>query len=120
MPPIPRKPLILYILAKDTSLSILLSWEDQNNKEKAIYYVNQTIVFYKMNYSIIEKACLAIVFSWQKLRHYTLANTTCLITKVDPLKYLLRKATLIGRLAKGVMILNEFNIEYVERKVIEG
>jgi len=30
------------------------------------------------------------------------------------LKYLLRKATLIGRLAKWVMILNEFEIQYAE------
>jgi hypothetical protein len=72
-----------------------------------------------MNYSIIEKACLAIVFTSQKLRHYMLAHTTRLIAKVDPLKYLLSKASLTGRLAKWVMILSEFDIEYVERKAIK-
>ena len=49
-----------------------------------------------------------------------LAHTTHLIAKIDPLKYLLSKATLTGRLAKWVMILSEFDIKYVERKAIKG
>lgn len=73
-----------------------------------------------MNYSVIEKACLVVVFTSQNLRHYMLAHTTCLIEKVDPLKYLLSKASLIGRLAKWVMILNEFDIEYTKHKEIKG
>ena len=43
-----------------------------------------------------------------------------LITKIDPLTYLLNKATLIGCLEKWVMILSEFDIKYVERKPIKG
>lgn len=49
-----------------------------------------------------------------------LTHKTKLIARIDPLKYLLNKATLIGRLAKWVMILNEFDIEYIERKAIKG
>ena len=73
-----------------------------------------------MNYSIIEKACLEVVFASQKLRHYMLAHTTRLVAKIDPLKYLLSKAALTGRLAKWVMILSEFDIHYVEHKAIKG
>ena len=43
-----------------------------------------------------------------------------LISKIDPLDYLLSKATLIGCLAKWVMNLREFDIEYVDRKLIKG
>lgn len=43
-----------------------------------------------------------------------------LIAKIDPLKYLLGKAALIGRLAKWMMILLEFDIEYFECKAIKG
>ena len=49
-----------------------------------------------------------------------LAHTIHLIEKIDPLKYLLGKAALIGRLAKWMMVLSEFDIEYIERKVIKG
>ena len=49
-----------------------------------------------------------------------LAHTTRLIAKIDPLEYLLSKASLIGHLAKWVMILSEFDIEYVEHKAIKG
>ena len=73
-----------------------------------------------MNYSIIEKACLAVVFTSQKLRHYMLAHTTRLVEKIDPLKYLLSTAALIGRLAKWVMVLSDFDIQYVDCKAIKG
>ena len=49
-----------------------------------------------------------------------LAHTTRLIAKIDPLKYLLSKAALTNHLAKWVMILSEFDIEYVENNAIKG
>lgn len=42
-----------------------------------------------------------------------------LITKIDP-KYLLSKEALAGRLANWVMLLSEFDIEYVDQKEING
>jgi hypothetical protein len=48
-----------------------------------------------------------------------LAHTIKLVTKIDPLKYLLSKATLTGRLAKWVMILSEFDIHYIDRRAIK-
>jgi hypothetical protein len=43
-----------------------------------------------------------------------------LIPKVDPLKYLLEKVVLTSRIDKWVMILSEFDFEYVDRNVIKG
>ena len=42
------------------------------------------------------------------------------VSKIDPLKYLLSKATLTGHVAKWVVILSKFDIEYVDRKEIKG
>ena len=84
MPAIFGKPLILYISPIETSLGILLAQEDNNNKEQAIYYLSHTLISYEMNYSINEKAFLAVVFASQKLRHYMLAHTTRLVAKIDP------------------------------------
>lgn len=49
-----------------------------------------------------------------------LNHKTKLIAKIDPLKYLLRKVALTSRLAKWVMILSEYEIEYVDHKMIKG
>lgn len=61
-----------------------------------------------------------MVFSSQNLQHYMLNHLVKLISKVDPLKYLLSKTTLTGHMAKWVMLLSEFDIEYVDRKAIKG
>ena len=79
-------------------------------KEWAIYYISYTLVDYELKYTYIEKSYLVVVFASQKHRHYMLMHTTQLVAKIDPLKYLLSKATLTGRLAKWMMILLEFDI----------
>lgn len=96
MPPIPNKPLILYISTTSATLRALLAQHDENEKEKAIYYINRTLVGYEMNYSPIGKACLAVFFASQKFRNYMLSNQIELIAKLGPLKYFLSKATLTG------------------------
>jgi ribonuclease HI len=71
-------------------------------------------------YSPIEKHCLALIFAVKKLRHYMLAHKIILISKVDPLKYLMTRPMLTGRLAKWAIILTEFDITYTPQKAIKG
>eukprot|EP01018_Ginkgo_biloba_P041009 Gb_05884 [translate_table: standard] len=49
-----------------------------------------------------------------------LNNKTKLIAKIDPLKYILSKLALTGRMVKWVMLLSEFDIEYVNQKAVKG
>ena len=49
-----------------------------------------------------------------------LSHKVTLIVKIDPLKYFLSKSTLIGILEKWVMVLSEFDIEYMDQKDIKG
>ena len=49
-----------------------------------------------------------------------LSHTKHLIAKIDPLKYLLSKGSLTGRVAKWDLILSEFDIVYKDRKAIKG
>lgn len=120
MPPIEGKHLLLYISAMQASLGALLAQEDHEGKERAIYYINQTLVGCETNYTPIEWECLVVVFASQKLHHYMLIHTIKLVAKIDPLKYLLNKADLTGRLAKWVLIPSEFGIQYVDYKAIKG
>ena len=67
MPLILGKPFLLYISAMDTTLGALLAQNDEQKRERAIYYITQTLVGYELNYSLIEHACLVVVFATQKL-----------------------------------------------------
>ncbi|KAI5323828.1 hypothetical protein L3X38_032901 [Prunus dulcis] len=85
MMPIKGKPLILYIAALERSLRALLAQHNEDGKENALYYLSRT---------------LTLVFAVQKLQHYILADRVILISKVDPLQYLMSKPVLSGRIAK--------------------
>ena len=101
MPPIPGKPLILYISAIESTLGALLAQLYEHGKERAIYYISRTLVSYEVNYTSIEKACLAVVFASQKLQHNMLVHTIHLIEKIDLLKYLLGITSLTSRFLNG-------------------
>lgn len=72
------------------------------------------------NYSPTEKTCLALIFAVQKLRHYLLAHPVQLISRADPLKYIMTRLTLSGRLAKWALLLSEFEIQYIPKKAVKG
>ena len=120
MAPIQGRPLILYVAAQEGSLGVLLAQENDNGKEGALYYLSRTLTGAELNYSPIEKICLALIFALQKLRHYLLAHSVRLISRADPLKYIMSKPVLTGRLAKWALMLQEFEITYVPQKAIKG
>ncbi|KAM1316746.1 hypothetical protein ACFX2F_020337 [Malus domestica] len=64
--------------------------------------------------------CLALVFAIQKLRHYMHVYTIHLVTKADPVKYVMSKPVLAGRLAKWALLLNQYEIIYVPAKAFKG
>ena len=100
VPPVPGRPLILYISATLPTLGAPLAQHDDNDRERAIYYISRTLVGYELNYTPMEKAFLAVVFSTQKLCHYMLSHTIQLVSKIDPLKYMLSRPTLTGHATK--------------------
>ncbi|XP_070677927.1 uncharacterized protein [Malus domestica] len=118
--PVPGKPLILYIAAQESSIGALLAQENESQKERALYYLSRTLTGAELNYSPIEKMCLALVFAIQKLRHYMHAYTIHLVAKADPVKYIMSKPVLTGRLAKWALLLNQYEIIYVPAKAVKG
>jgi len=63
-------------------------------RERPLYYLSRTLIGAKLNYSPIEKMCLALMFSIQKLRHYMQAHTMNVIFKA--IKYILPRPVLYG------------------------
>ncbi|CAL9000663.1 unnamed protein product, partial [Prunus brigantina] len=118
--PIPGKPLILYIAAQERSIGALLAQENESHKEQALYYLSRTLTGPELNYTLIEKTCLALVFAIQKLRHYMQAFTVHLIARADLVRYVMSKPVLTGRLAKWALLLNQYEIIYTPAKAVKG
>ncbi|XP_070036138.1 uncharacterized protein [Nicotiana tomentosiformis] len=92
--PILGKPLILYISAQERSVGALLAQENSEGKENSLYYLSRMMTANKLNYSPIEKLCLALVFSIQKLKHYFQAHGVRLVSKANPIKFVMSKSIL--------------------------
>ncbi|XP_057803303.1 uncharacterized protein LOC131018607 [Salvia miltiorrhiza] len=80
--PMPGRPLILYIAAQERSMGALLAQENEGGKENTLYYLSRTMTPNELKYTLIEKLCLALIFSIQKLKHYFQAHTVRLVSKV--------------------------------------
>ena len=118
--PIKGKPLILYIAALPASLGALLAQHNEEGKEVALYYLSRTLVGSEHNYSAIEKLCLALVFAVKKLRHYMLSHEIRPIARADPIKYILNRPVLQGRLGKWAVMLAEHDIVYIPQRAVKG
>ncbi|XP_074299717.1 uncharacterized protein LOC141630871 [Silene latifolia] len=118
--PIPGRPLVLYIAAQERSLGAMYAQEIEDRKERALYYLGHTLVGAELNYAPIEKICLALVFAIQKLRHYMQAHTIHVVSKADPIKYILSRPVLSRRLAKWEMLLKQYDLVFVPQKTVKG
>lgn len=68
--PVSGKPFLLYIRAMDHVLRDLLAQTNENGHEQEICYLSRTMIRAEYRYNHIEKECLALVFTVQKMRHY--------------------------------------------------
>ncbi|XP_012849590.1 PREDICTED: uncharacterized protein LOC105969382 [Erythranthe guttata] len=118
--PVPGRSLILYIAAQDRSVGALLAQENDDGKESALYYLSRTMTPNELNYSPIEKTCLALIFAIQKLKHYFQAHVVRLISRMNPLKYVMSKPVLSDRLARWYLQLQQFDITYIPQKAVKG
>ncbi|KAL0332959.1 UNVERIFIED_CONTAM: Transposon Tf2-11 polyprotein [Sesamum calycinum] len=103
-----------------TPKGILLAQKNDEGKENALYYLSRTMTPNELKYSPIEKLCLALIFSIQKLKHYFQSHTIHLVSKANPLKYVMAKPVLSDRLAIWYLQLQQFEITYIHQKAVKG
>jgi len=65
--PVSEKSFLLYVRAMDHSLGALLAQNINQNHEQEIYYLSRTMIGAEHHYNPIEKECLALVFTVQKM-----------------------------------------------------
>ena len=70
VPPMSRRPLLLYLSVSDMALGCMLAQLDDSGKEQAIYYMSKRMIEYEMRYVMTERFCLVLVWATRRLRHY--------------------------------------------------
>ncbi|CAL8135225.1 unnamed protein product [Prunus armeniaca] len=120
MPPKRGKPLRLYISASEGSIGCLLAQNNESKREQAVHYLSRTLNMVELNYSPIEKLCLALYFAATKFRHYMLPSVVQIISKTDLIKYMPTRPIIRGQIGKWMMALSEFTFQYVTQKSVKG
>lgn len=87
--------------------------------QKPVYYVSQTLKDAETRYPNIEKTTLALVMASRKLCHYFQGREIRVITN-QPLRKILHKPELSGRLINWAIELSQFHLTYVSRTAIKA
>ncbi|XP_057724061.1 uncharacterized protein LOC130940023 [Arachis stenosperma] len=122
-PPILQKPkhgepLYIYLSITDVAISSALVTET-DKKQQPVYFVSKTLQNAELRYPKLEKLALALVFSSRRLRSYFQSHTIIVRTE-QPLRQVLSKPELAGRLIKWAIELSEFDIQYQPRGSIKS
>ena len=72
---------------------------------------------YETRYIMIERFYLTLVWATWRLRHYMTKYSVQLVSRLDPLRYLFDRPVLTNKLMRWVVLLTEFDIQYVYKRV---
>ena len=84
-----------------------------------MYYTSKALLPAETRYSLAEKIALALITAARKLRPYFQAHKIGIYTNC-PLKLILQKPEVSGRLTKWAIELSKYDIEYLPRTAIKG
>ncbi|XP_015961768.1 uncharacterized protein LOC107485744 [Arachis duranensis] len=113
-----NEPLYIYLSITDMAISSVLVTETQEGQQP-IYFVSKSLQGAELRYPRLEKLTLALVFSSRRLRPYFQGHTIIVKTE-QPLRQVLSKPELAGRLIKWAIELSEFDIQYQPRGSIKS
>jgi ribonuclease HI len=108
--PIFGKPLRLYLASNSQAIGALIAQEDGSGVEQPVYYVSRALKDAESRYSGAKRSCLALIYASQRLRHYFLAHKVQLMTRSHPIRSLLQRPVLSGRLAQWLLQLSQYEI----------
>ncbi|KAK0592411.1 hypothetical protein LWI29_018735 [Acer saccharum] len=122
-PPLLSKPkdnevLFIYLAVSNTAVSAVLVREEESIQHP-VYYVSKTLLDAETRYSRLEKLALALVMAARKLRPYFQCHSIKVLTAY-PLKNILHKPELSGRLTKWAVELSEYDISFHPRSAMKS
>ena len=90
--------------------------QKEDGKPYVVYYARKTLNEAQRNYTTTEKKLLAIVYALEKFRAYLVGSIIIIFTDHSALKYLLTKQDAKARLIRWVLLLQEFNLQFEDKK----
>ncbi|XP_039687770.1 uncharacterized protein [Medicago truncatula] len=122
-PPILHRPtkgavLFLYLSVSENALSSVLV-EESDEREKPIYFVSRVLKGAELRYQKIEKLALAVIITARKLRPYFQSHKIVIRTNY-PVKQILGKLDLAGRMLSWSVELSEYDIQFAPRNNIKS
>jgi hypothetical protein len=115
-PPDYNKYFLLYLVFVESTIGMVLVQEDNLHEENMIYYLSQGLVGLELNYSHVEKLALVGVHAVQRFCHYILFRKTTIIVVVNPFQYFLTRHVINGNISRWIVILQEFDLDFVSAK----
>jgi hypothetical protein len=79
-----NKYFLLYMVAAESTIGMVLVQEDDSFSKYVIYYLSQGLVRLERNYSHLEKLALAVVHAVQRFHHYVLFRKTTVVAVMNP------------------------------------
>ncbi|XP_022897720.1 uncharacterized protein LOC111411417 [Olea europaea var. sylvestris] len=116
--PEPGDTLFLYLAISQNAVSGLLV-KEFNRVQQPIYYVSKVLQDWETRYTLAEQLALALVITARKLRQYFQSHPIVVLTN-QPVRHILQKPDISGRLMKWVIELGEFDIEFKPRPSIKA
>jgi len=99
----------VYVDASNVAIGSVLSQKDEKRHDRPIYFSSCQLAVVENNYPVTEREALGMIFSVQKFRHYLLGYKFTFHVDHHVLKYVVNKPKLSGRIARWVLLLQEFN-----------
>src|SRR4051812_15068146 len=87
-----------------------------DKKLNVIHYASKTLDSAQKNYATTEKEFLVVVFACDKFRQYIVDSKVIIHTDHAAIKYLMQKKDAKPRLIRWVFLLQEFDLQIVDRK----
>ena len=117
--PITREKLYMYLAVSEWAISIALFRCPSPKEQKPIYYVSRALADVETRYPKMELTALALRNAAQKLRPYFQAHPVVVLTD-QPLRTILHKPDLTGRMLQWAIELSEYGIEFQPRLSMKG
>ena len=112
----PMKPYILQTDASEEGLGAVLSQVDAQGEEHPVAFTSRKLLPWEMNYSTIEKECLAIVWVLKFFNTYLYGQTFTIETDHQPSSWLHRTKNSNARLTRWALAIQPYQFEIKHRQ----
>ena len=112
----PGKPFLLQTDASDYGLGAVLSQEDAKDEEHPVAFASRKLFPREMNYSVIEKECLAIVWALTYFNVYLEGQPVTVQTNHKPLAWLQKMKNANGHLTRWALVVQSYRIMMSHQK----